>query len=165
MALLLAFSILCFVTLGMYPAAEYLGRVLSHWDSSVSDYKFFPCSEVKASGRPYNYVYSDDTAYQDLQVQYVQKKKNRSTDLSTLIENTDTTSFIIVKNDEVVFEKYGGGYKRESINTSFSMSKSVVSLLIGKAIEEGYIESVTQPISDYIEEFAVLEIGRVTIEE
>lgn len=164
-ALLVAFSILCFVTMGMY-SSTYLGRVLSHSDSSVSDYyKVFPYRTITASDNPYKYVYSDNTAFNDLQIEYRQNKKNRQDNLDTFVDSTDTMSFIIVKNDNMVYERYANGYGREDINTSFSMSKSVVSLLIGKAIEEGYIESVSQPISDYIEEFTGLLVGRVTIEE
>ena len=45
------------------------------------------------------------------------------------------------------------------------MAKSVVSLLIGKAIEKGYIKSVKEPISNYITEFENKEIGKITIED
>ena len=44
------------------------------------------------------------------------------------------------------------------------MAKSIVSLLIGKAIENGYIKSVNEPISKYIEEFENKDIGKTTIE-
>ncbi|MDE5667641.1 MAG: beta-lactamase family protein, partial [Clostridia bacterium] len=37
--------------------------------------------------------------------------------------------------------------------------------LIGKATEDGYINSVNQPISDYINEFKELDIGKTTIED
>lgn len=45
------------------------------------------------------------------------------------------------------------------------MAKSVVSLLIGKAVEKGFIKSVTEPISDYITEFKGQKIGETTIED
>lgn len=45
------------------------------------------------------------------------------------------------------------------------MTKSVVSLLIGKAIENGEIKSVAEPISNYIHEFEHKKIGQTTIED
>ena len=45
------------------------------------------------------------------------------------------------------------------------MAKSVVSLLIGKAIERGCIKSVKEPISNYIKEFENSKIGETTIED
>lgn len=57
----------------------------------------------------------------------------------------------MIKDDKVIYEKYFNGYHRDSINTSFSMAKSFVSFLIGKAIEDGYI-NLNDPITDYIPE-------------
>lgn len=85
--------------------------------------------------------------------------------LAEFVKNTDTTSFIIVKNDKIVYEQYANGYNENSINTSFSMAKSVVSLLVGKAIENGNIKSVSEPIANYIPEFENKAIGQTTIED
>lgn len=159
-ALLLAFAILCFVTMGMY-SSVYLNRVLSHWDSSVSDYKIFPERIIQKGDAPYIYEREENELIGEVVVRYSNKQKS----LDEFIKGTNTTSFIIVKNDKIVYEKYANGYNENSVNTSFSMAKSIVSLLIGKAIEKGYIQSVDQPISDFIEEFKDEKIGETTIEE
>lgn len=163
-ALLTAFMILCFVTMGMY-SPTYLGRVLTRWDSRVTDYKFFPERIIEKSASPYAYEKEINSDLSDFTVNYKSGKKNKSYALSPFVEKTDTTSLIIVKGDKIVYEQYANGYTENSVNTSFSMSKSVVSLLVGKAVEEGYIKSVTQPISDYIKEFENKPIGEVTIED
>lgn len=160
LAFLLVFLILCFVTMGMY-SPEYLKRVLFHWDSSVSDYQIFPERIIAKSGTPYIYEKEEKAALGETLVRYSDKEKS----LNDFIENTETTSFIIVKNDKIVYEKYANGYDENAINTSFSMAKFVVSLLVGRAIEEEYIQSVKQPISDYIDEFKNEEIGKTTIEQ
>lgn len=154
-AILLAFLILCFVTMGLY-SPTYLDRVLTHWDSDVSDYQFFPERVIHKSETPYSYVKNLST---------LGGITVRNSNLNDFVESTDTTSFLIVKNDEIVYEKYANGYDENSVNTSFSMAKSVVSLLIGKAIEKGFIQNVSQPISDYIGEFENSQIGRTTIED
>ncbi len=156
LALLLAFFILCVATLCLYPPA-FLGRVLTHWDSSVTDYRIFPERIIKAAEKPYIYAKNIDPALAETAV----GQKN----LREFTKSTDTTSFLIVKNDVIVYEQYENGYTGTSVNTSFSMAKSVVSLLVGKAIEDGYLKSVTQPISDYLAEWKNTEIGRTTIEE
>jgi CubicO group peptidase (beta-lactamase class C family) len=46
------------------------------------------------------------------------------------------------------------GYQRDSLVTSFSVAKSFDSALIGIAIQEGYIKSVNDPITDYLPELA-----------
>lgn len=146
--------------MGMYSPA-YLKRVLFHWDSSVSDYKIFPERIVGKSDKPYIYEKEENPLLGEIAVRYSGKQKS----LNDFVESTQTTSFIIVKNDKIVYEKYANGYDENSIYTSFSMAKSVVSLLVGRAIEAGFIESVRQPISDFIGEFENEEIGRTTIED
>lgn len=160
LALLLAFLILCVVTMCTY-SPTFLGRVLAHWDSGVTDYKIFPERVVAKSEQPYIYTKNENTSLDNIEVIYSNKQKR----LSDFIESTNTTSFIAVKNDEIIYEKYANGYDASSINTSFSMAKSVVSLLIGKAIENGCIKSVKEPISNYITEFESEEIGKTTIED
>ncbi len=159
-AILLAFLITCIVTMCAY-SPTYLGRVLTHWDSSVTDYRIFPERIIEKSEKPYTYSKNINSSLGEITINYSSKQKT----LNEFIESTDTTSFLIVQNDEIVYEKYANGYNENSINTSFSMAKSVVSLLIGKAIEDGYINGVNQPISDYINEFKGLEIGKTTIED
>lgn len=159
-AIFLAFLVLCIVTINMY-SPVFLSRVLIHWDSDVADYKIFPERVIGKSEQPYSYVENIDASLDHIVVNYSNKRKY----LNEFVENTDTASFIIVKNDRIVYEQYASGYHENSINTSFSMAKSVVSLLIGKAIENGYIKSVKEPIQNYIPEFADKGIGKITIEE
>ncbi len=159
-ALLLAFFILCVTTTCMY-SPTFLGRVLTHWDSKVTDYKVFPERIIEKSEKPYSYIKDINSDLRNITV----KNSNKQKSLADFVKKTDTTSFIIVQNDKIVYEQYANGYSENSINTSFSMAKSVVSLLIGKAIENGNIKSVTEPISNYIHEFENKEIGQITIED
>lgn len=159
-ALLLAFSVLCFVTIGAY-SSIFLGRVLTHWDSDVSDYKIFPEKIILKSATPFVYEKNINSEIGNTVIENSNKKQT----LDEFVKSTKTTSFIIVKNDRIVYEQYANGYDENSVNTSFSMAKSVVSLLVGKAIELGYIESVQDPIKKYISEFEDKEIGNATIED
>jgi len=62
-------------------------------------------------------------------------------------------SLIIQQNGEVISERY---FKGRSPNRAFnikSASKSIIALLIGIAIEEGFIPSVDEPISSYFPEY------------
>jgi CubicO group peptidase (beta-lactamase class C family) len=68
------------------------------------------------------------------------------------LASTGTTAFIVIKNDKILYEKYFNGYQRDSINTSFSMAKSITSALIGIAIDEGLIASADDPVTKYIPE-------------
>ncbi len=76
-----------------------------------------------------------------------------------------TTSFLVVKNNELIYEKYWEGFDSQHPTNSFSAVKSIVSLLIGIAIDEGFIKSVDQPVSDFLNSFKTGEKSRVTIKD
>jgi len=65
-----------------------------------------------------------------------------------------TVAFVIIKNDSIWFENYYDGFDENSKTNSFSMAKSYVSGLLGKAIMDGYIKSLDQPISDFYPEYS-----------
>lgn len=62
-------------------------------------------------------------------------------------------SILIVKNGAVVHEVYFGAYKRESLHTMYSITKSVTSGLIGIAIDKGYIDSVDETVGELLPEY------------
>lgn len=64
-----------------------------------------------------------------------------------------TIAFLIIKNDSIWFENYYDGFSDTSKTNSFSMAKSITTALLGKAIMEGHIESLDQPISDFYPQY------------
>ncbi|MCK8478978.1 serine hydrolase domain-containing protein [Psychroserpens algicola] len=68
--------------------------------------------------------------------------------------NWGTIAYVIIKNDSIWFESYYDGFDDTSKTNSFSMAKSYTSGLLGKAIMDGYIESLDQPLSDFFPEYS-----------
>ena len=62
------------------------------------------------------------------------------------------TSLIVISNNKLVAEHYFNGWEKDSVHTVQSVSKSITSLLIGKAIELGKINSVDEKITDILPE-------------
>ena len=75
-------------------------------------------------------------------------------DLDAFLAETQTQSLLVIKDDQVVLERYVNGWQRDSMVTSFSVAKSFVSTLVGIAIDEGAIGSLDDPITDYLPELA-----------
>src|ERR1019366_1366632 len=71
----------------------------------------------------------------------------------TELEKMKTVAYLIIKNDSIMHEQYWDGFNEDSYSNSFSMSKTIVSILIGAAIDEGKIKSVDQPIGDFLPEY------------
>ncbi|RIJ43153.1 serine hydrolase domain-containing protein [Pontibacter oryzae] len=74
-------------------------------------------------------------------------------ELEQLHQDLESIAFLVVKDDSILYEQYWDGYSDESLSNSFSMAKSIVSMLIGVAIKEGKIESVDQPVGDFLPRF------------
>ncbi|MGY1730975.1 serine hydrolase domain-containing protein [Geodermatophilus sp. SYSU D01045] len=73
-------------------------------------------------------------------------------DLATLLDRTQTTAFVVLRGDEVLLERYGAGGSRETPMTSFSVAKSVLSTLVGLAIDRGAIGGLDDPVTEYVPE-------------
>jgi CubicO group peptidase (beta-lactamase class C family) len=69
-----------------------------------------------------------------------------------MLERNGTVAFVVVQGGRVVYERYLNGFQRDSVGTSFSVAKSVVSAMVGVAIHEGKIEGVDTPITRYLPE-------------
>jgi CubicO group peptidase (beta-lactamase class C family) len=83
--------------------------------------------------------------------------------LNQLLEKIQTVALLVIKKDSVVLEKYWDGYSDSSLSGSFSMAKSVTSLLIGAAIKDGLIGSINDPVGKYVPEFNVGKKAAVRI--
>jgi CubicO group peptidase (beta-lactamase class C family) len=57
---------------------------------------------------------------------------------------------VILQDGKLRFEKYGLGFGPEGRWTSFSVAKSFTSTLVGAAIQDGYIKSLEDKVSQYI---------------
>ncbi len=73
--------------------------------------------------------------------------------LKDINTTNQTIAYLIIKNDSIWFEKYYDGFNEDSRSNSFSMAKSYVSGLLGKAIMDGYIKGLDQPVGDFIPKF------------
>jgi CubicO group peptidase (beta-lactamase class C family) len=73
--------------------------------------------------------------------------------LLTEIEKFNPAAFLVIKQDEIVYEKYWDDYNENSLTNSFSVAKTFIALLIGVAFDEGKINSVDDPVSDYLPQY------------
>ncbi len=71
-------------------------------------------------------------------------------DLDAALPNSSIYSMVVVKDGVIVDEYYQDGYDQNSLYRLNSATKSFTSALIGIAIDQGYIGSVEDPLSDYL---------------
>lgn len=78
-------------------------------------------------------------------------------------EEYKSVAYLIIKNDSIFHEQYYNGYSDSSKSNSFSMAKSMVSGMLGKAIEQGKIENINQKVGDFFEEFKTGNAAELTV--
>lgn len=131
-----------------------LGRFVFYNFADIKDHKKFQSRPLTADTSPFNFQTTNKGKF---------PKELNNISFDKYLEDNKTVAFLIIKNDTVQYEKYFKGYDKESIIPSFSMAKSVTSILIGCAIDEGLIKSVDEPITNYIPELIKNGFDKVTI--
>lgn len=100
---------------------------------------------IKASENPLKLLVSDASL---AGVQHVYQGKASSID--DFMRRTRTAGLLVLHDQQIVLEKYALGHAEDKPWISFSISKSVVSLLFGAAIKDGLIKDVNERITDYL---------------
>jgi CubicO group peptidase (beta-lactamase class C family) len=72
-------------------------------------------------------------------------------------------SILIVRNDKLVLEEYFAGFRSNTLNNTYSVTKSFCSALVGIAIDKQYIKSVNDPIKTYLQEYNIDWSGKENI--
>lgn len=81
------------------------------------------------------------------------------------LDYTLTDALLVIRHDTILFEYYGNDFKPDDHHISWSMSKSVISALIGIAISEGKIRSIEETVTDYLPDFAGTGYDKVRIKD
>jgi len=85
--------------------------------------------------------------------------------LAAFLDRTQTTGLLVVHRGAITHEEYRLGADETSPFTSWSVAKSVLSALIGIAVEEGHIASIRDPIGQYVPALAGSVYADVSIED
>ncbi len=142
----------------------FTGRWIAWKSSDVDDYKRFPSLSIENALPAFHFETTNQIPpFENISYEY--RGKTQTTDLDSLLNDTGTTAFLVIQDDTLLYEGYFNGYERDSIVTSFSIAKSITSLLVGAAIDDGYIGSLDDPVTDYIPELLEIdpEYQKVTL--
>lgn len=149
----IAYSLLSMIVLSVVymslPGNYFIHRALIHQLPQINHYRIFENRIIRA-GNPKPWKFAENYNQKQFPVKYQQ-----------VFDSLETVAFVVVQNNQIVFEKYTGDYNATSYSNSFSMAKSILSLLVGAAIDDGYIKSVDQPVHDFLPEW--LTFGRDTL--
>ena len=89
--------------------------------------------------------------------------QGKSYDVAGWMASLNVSGVLVLKDGQIVLEKYGLGRGPQDRWTSFSVAKSVTSTLVGAAIRDGKIKSLSDPVTDYIPELKGSGYDGVTV--
>ena len=135
-----------------------LARVLIWWESDTDDWKRFPSRPVLAGPEPVNFAAAESSPLAEAKI-------NGTIPLGQFLAEKNTTAFIVLHGDQILYEGYFNGSSRQATQTSFSVAKTFTATLVGIAIDEGFIAGLDEPITTYIPELIQKDtrFGDITI--
>jgi len=108
----------------------------------LTDHKKLPSVTIAKSENPFEFIEVPDK----------NKYKKVEIVVDSMITNTETAAFVVIRNDSLIYQKYFMGFNENSLLPSNSMAKSFTGTLVGTALLEGKIKSEHEPITNYLPE-------------
>ena len=125
-----------------------------HGDNSatIDDAKYFDTHKIAAA----------DTAWQwPLHSSY--NKLPLPEKLQDVLKKTQSVAFLVIKNDSILNENYWDGYSDSSLSNSFSMAKSITTMLTEIAIQKGILKGWHQKVKDILPELKGAHAGELEL--
>lgn len=108
--------------------------------ATISDAKYFNTHSIAASN-PQAWVEAKN--YNTLKISPL---------LQQYLDSTESIAYLLIKNDSILIEKYWGIGSAQSQTNSFSMAKSITTMLVQIAIQKGIISSWQSNVTNFLPE-------------
>jgi len=151
--ILLSIPVVIMLLLSARYSPKYVYRLARFNVADVYDYNHFENRVIRASEEAFSFTADHDEDYTESLFRDAVESYGFNS-LEEWAEGSQTTALIVIRRDTILYEKYFNGFGRDSYFHSQSMAKSFISLLIGFALEDGYIRSIEDPLTDYVPELS-----------
>ena len=144
-------------------------RFVGHGAEGIDDFKTFPTDTIHAAESPFRFAVAESSVLDTLRLKVARCEEPLT--LRQMIDTLDSkhpsAGIVVVRNDTILLEHYRGMVAPDQHTTVFSVTKSVTSLLVGIALDKGYIDAVEDPVTKYWPELSdkAPEFARLTIED
>ena len=129
---------------------------------SIFDGKFYTTALIKPSANP-KYLPEKQIALPELSLWLDSADAAQYQYPDFLLQETNTTSFLVIRNDTVIFKRYLNGIKEGENTQLFSVTKVFVTALLGMAIQDKYIEDAEIPVTNYFKDLPSSQFKQLTL--
>jgi len=134
-------------------APDYLIGALQRLGPRIDDYTFFENRVIETG------------TYDPWEIDDKYNQTSIPEAMHMEVESYDPVAFLVIQDEKIKYEEYWDGYNENSLSNSFSAAKSVVALMIGIALDEGKIQSLDQPVGDFLPEYSEGSRKELTIHQ
>jgi CubicO group peptidase (beta-lactamase class C family) len=156
------------LTVALVGCATQFMRAVRWMDADMADIHRLPSREIPRGAGTFTFSPATPHRYDTLFTPLVLRQDGEEVrkEFDAFLRDRDTYAFLVIRRDTLIYEQYFQDRERQSIETTFSISKSLVSIATGIALDSGWIGSVRDPITHYLPELAARDpaFGAVTIE-
>jgi CubicO group peptidase (beta-lactamase class C family) len=139
-----------------------LGRFIRLRGVSNHDHLLLPSVALAAAERPLRFPRSEkDVTFGTITTH--SPNGTRETALEGLLADTGTTALVAVRDGSIVYEFYGNGSARNTVNRCFSVTKSFTSALVGCALSEGLLTGLDETVEGLLPEFSGSPAGALSL--
>lgn len=142
------FSAILVLFIVLVPGSTTFRRYITMGMAEVYDFRYLPVKKIEAVDSNYSFI--DCKTVQHLT--NITYNGNPVGEFEEFLEQNRTTAFIIVRNDSIIYENYFNGHKQDSVCKVFSITKNIISTLIGIALDKGQISGIHDPVIQYVPE-------------
>lgn len=147
-------SIIIVLSIVYIAMPTHVKNALIHLHANITDWKIFD-----------NNIVENDTEVWEWHEGDNYNKQNISSEDREYLEKHESVAFLVIQNDSIIHEEYWDSWQKDSYSNVFSVTKSIVSLLVGVALDEGFIKSLDDSIADYLPEFNKAPERNITIKD
>jgi CubicO group peptidase (beta-lactamase class C family) len=155
----LAFLLILFSSCGAFSKFSKLGF------PEADDYKLFANRKIETGTQTFHFCEPASDLKLGEKIEVDSRKIDASDqELGSFLKEYKTLSFMIIRNDTILYQYFDESKTDSSIVTSFSIAKAFISGLIGIAISEGKIPGTCTSITKYLPELTNQGFEPVTID-
>jgi CubicO group peptidase (beta-lactamase class C family) len=135
----------------------------------VPPYSFYYFQHMDKLDLQFDWIRHEGTVYplhepqRPFTIHYTYKKNTYT--LDQYFKRNAVTGFLILKDDQIIYEHYSHGANQHSRFLSNSIGKSITSTLFGIALDEGSIKNINDPILKYLPDLNHSGFNRVTLRQ
>jgi CubicO group peptidase (beta-lactamase class C family) len=145
------------------------GLLVDKYSYMAQPYNFYYFHNMDKLGLRTDWIRKGDRVYplreptKPLAIEYTFRGSRHS--LDDYFRRNFVTGFLVLHNDQILVEKYFHEADQNSRFVSQSLSKSIVSILIGAAVEEGVIKSINDRVTKYLPYLSESGYRNVTVKD